>query len=79
MTTRWPGDIVGHPDAARLKIAGPSAAAWAWGVNGVFSVLAPIGSVALSMTWGVNALLLAAVPVYLVAALALPDAPSPPA
>lgn len=63
----------------RLKIAGPSAAAWAWGVNGVFSVLAPIGSVALSMTWGVNALLLAAVPVYLVAALALPEAPSPPA
>jgi spermidine synthase len=63
----------------RLKIAGPSAAAWAWGVNGVFSVLAPIGSVAFSMTWGVNALLLAALPVYLVAALALPDAPSPPA
>jgi hypothetical protein len=31
------------------------------------------------MTWGVNALLLAALPVYLVAALALPDAPSPPA
>jgi spermidine synthase len=63
----------------RLKMAGPSAAAWAWGVNGVFSVLAPIGSVALSMTWGVNALLLAALPVYLVAAFALPDAPSPPA
>lgn len=64
----------------RLKIAGPSAAAWAWGVNGIFSVLAPIGSVALSMTWGINALLLAALPVYLMAALALPDTvPSPPA
>jgi spermidine synthase len=58
----------------QLKMAGPSAAAWAWGVNGVFSVLAPIASVALSMTWGINALLLAAVPVYLVAALAMPDA-----
>ena len=57
----------------RLKAGGPSAAAWAWGVNGMFSVLAPIASIALSMTWGINALLLAAVPVYLVAALVLPE------
>jgi spermidine synthase len=56
----------------RLKTGGPSAAAWAWGVNGMFSVLAPIASVALSMTWGINALLLAALPVYLVAVFALP-------
>ena len=45
---------------------------WAWGVNGVFSVLAPVLSVAFSITWGMRALLLAAVPIYLVAALSYP-------
>jgi len=48
---------------------------WAWGVNGIFSVLGPILSVAFSMTWGINALLLSAVPVYLLAGLALPESP----
>jgi hypothetical protein len=31
----------------------------------VFSVLAPVLSVAFSMTWGITALLLGAVPIYL--------------
>jgi hypothetical protein len=52
---------------ARLKAIAPDFTPWAWGVNGVFSVLAPIVSVAVSMTWGMNALLLAAIPVYLAA------------
>ena len=45
---------------------------WAWGVNGIFSVVAPILSVAMSMTYGTGALLLAAIPVYLLATLLLP-------
>jgi spermidine synthase len=57
----------------RLKHEAPSLVPWAWGVNGVFSVLAPVLSVAFSMTWGIGALLLASVPVYLAAGLALPS------
>jgi spermidine synthase len=57
----------------RLKVESPAMAPWAWGVNGIFSVLAPILSVALSMAWGIGALFLAAIPVYLVAGFALPD------
>ncbi|HXB55242.1 MAG TPA: hypothetical protein VN461_10690, partial [Vicinamibacteria bacterium] len=49
---------------------------WAWGVNGTFSVLAPVLAVALSMTWGVSALLLSAVPVYLVVGWSLPPEPT---
>jgi len=51
---------------------------WAWGINGIFSVAAPVLSVAVSMTWGINALLLSAIPFYLVAGLALPEAASHP-
>jgi len=58
----------------RLKTRAPGYAPWAWGINGVFSVLAPVISVGFSMTWGINALLLAAIPVYLVAGFAFPDA-----
>ena len=50
---------------------------WAWGVNGVFSVLGPVLAVAFSITWGMQALLLAAVVVYLAATLAYPEAPRP--
>jgi hypothetical protein len=61
----------------RLKAHARDHAPWAWGVNGTFSVLAPILSVALSMTFGINALLLAALPVYVLGTLALPSAPDP--
>ena len=57
----------------RLKAVAPAFVPWAWGINGIFSVLAPVLSVALSVTWGINALLLAALPFYLVAGLSLPD------
>jgi hypothetical protein len=36
--------------------------------------MAPLISVAISMTWGINALLLTAVPIYVLAAVALPQA-----
>jgi spermidine synthase len=69
----------------RLKADAPALVPWAWGLNGIFSVLAPVLAVAFSVTWGIEALLLAAVPVYLAAALALPGpassspTPRPPA
>ncbi|MGH7259367.1 MAG: hypothetical protein ACREI9_01645 [Nitrospiraceae bacterium] len=46
---------------------------WAWGINGIFSVLGPVVSVALSITWGINALLLSAIPIYLAVGFALPE------
>jgi spermidine synthase len=59
----------------RLKAEAPALVPWAWGINGIFSVLAPVFAVGFSVTWGIEALLLAAIPVYLVAGWALP-APS---
>ncbi|MGD8896596.1 MAG: hypothetical protein PVJ73_11230, partial [Acidobacteriota bacterium] len=59
----------------RLKVDGPALVPWAWGINGVFSVLAPVLAVAVSATWGMSALLLATIPVYLVAGWALPSPP----
>jgi spermidine synthase len=58
----------------RMKGSAASFAPWAWGVNGIFSVVAPIVSVGISMTFGTDALLLSAVPVYLLAVLLLPPA-----
>jgi hypothetical protein len=60
----------------RLKAASPAFAPWAWGINGMFSVVGPILGVAISTTWGMGALMLAAIPVYLLAAASLPD-PAP--
>jgi hypothetical protein len=56
----------------RLKAVSPDLAPWAWGVNGIFSVLTPIVAVGISMTFGISALLLSAIPVYLLAGLVLP-------
>ena len=50
---------------------------WAWGINGIFSVMAPVASVAWSMTWGINALLLSALPVYLLVGWSLPTGSRP--
>jgi spermidine synthase len=55
----------------RLKREASPFVPWAWGINGIFSVVAPLLSVAVSMTWGIGALLLGAVPFYLVAGLVL--------
>jgi len=59
----------------RLKRDAAPFAPWAWGINGVFSVVAPLLSVAVSMGLGITALLLGALPFYLVAGLVLPDPP----
>jgi hypothetical protein len=53
----------------RLKRSSPDWVPWAWGVNGMASVVAPPLSVAVSMTAGISTLLLAALPVYLLAGL----------
>jgi hypothetical protein len=57
-----------------IKKSAPEFGPWAWGLNGIFSVMAPVLSVGISTTYGINALLLAAVPVYLLAAASLPAA-----
>ncbi|HTQ31832.1 MAG TPA: hypothetical protein VMI53_11540, partial [Opitutaceae bacterium] len=57
----------------RLKADAPDFAPWAWGVNGIFSVLAPILSIGFSMTWGFNALLLSAVPIYIAVSWCFPS------
>jgi hypothetical protein len=62
----------------RLKTGDSPFAPWAWGINGIFSVVGPILSVAISTTFGMGALLLSAIPVYLAAAWALPAVSSPP-
>jgi spermidine synthase len=57
-----------------LKTSAPAFVPWAWGLNGIASVLGPVVAVAVSMTWGIDALLLAAVPLYLIAGVLRPDA-----
>jgi hypothetical protein len=57
---------------ALLKATSPAFVPWAWGVNGIFSVLAPVLGVAVSVTFGADLLLLAAVPVYLTTGLLAP-------
>jgi spermidine synthase len=49
----------------RLKEDAPAFVPWAWGINGIFSVLAPVLAIAVSMSLGISALLLSALPVYL--------------
>ncbi len=56
----------------RLKPAASGFIPWAWGINGVFSVIAPIIAIAVSMTWGINVLLISAIPFYIVAGYAYP-------
>jgi spermidine synthase len=63
----------------RLKAEAPALVPWAWGLNGIFSVLAPVFAIGFSVTWGIEALLLAAIPVYLVAGWALPPPAASPA
>jgi hypothetical protein len=55
-----------------LKPAASEFIPWAWGINGVFSVIAPIIAIAVSMTWGINILLISAIPFYIIAGYAYP-------
>lgn len=59
----------------QLKQVAPAFVPWAWGINGVVSVLAPVLAVAVSVTFGISALLLAAIPVYLIVGWSLQLAP----
>ena len=61
----------------RLKAEGASFAPWAWGINGIFSVMAPVAAVGFSITWGINALLLASIPIYLAVGFAFPSEAPP--
>jgi spermidine synthase len=61
----------------RLKGDAARFVPWGWGINGIFSVLAPVAAIGFSITWGINALLLAALVVYLGVGLAFPDEPAP--
>jgi spermidine synthase len=56
----------------RLKDGAAAFAPWAWGINGIFSVMAPVAAVSLSITWGINALLLSSIPVYMAVGWAFP-------
>lgn len=53
----------------RLKRGSQAYVPWAWGVNGIFSVVAPVLCVAFSMSWGIDALLATAIPIYLLVGL----------
>jgi hypothetical protein len=55
----------------RLKAEDPSFIPWAWGINGMFSVVAPVLSVAVSMTFGISVLLVCAPLFYMLAGAAL--------
>ena len=61
----------------RLKLEAPAFVPWAWGLNGVFSVLAPVLAIAVSITWGISVLMLCVLPVYLAVGWSWPRAEGP--
>ena len=58
----------------RLKARAPSFVPWAWGLNGIASVIAPVLSVGLAIGYGNTLLLVVALPLYLLAGVCLPRA-----
>jgi hypothetical protein len=56
-----------------MKQQSPHLVPWAWGVNGIFSVMAPLIAVAIATTFGITALLLTSVPIYLMVAFSFPE------
>ena len=59
----------------QLKKTFPKYVPWGWGINGIFSVIAPIAAMAVSVTFGINFLLLSSVPFYLTAGYLLSQKP----
>ncbi|MEK7483052.1 MAG: hypothetical protein AABZ60_01840, partial [Planctomycetota bacterium] len=57
----------------RLKEISESYVPWAWGINGIFSVLAPILCIGISISWGISALFISAIPLYLLAGFCFPE------
>jgi spermidine synthase len=58
----------------RLKAVRPELAPWAWGLNGIFSVIAPILAVGISITWGITLLLVSSLLLYLAVGWIMPPA-----
>jgi spermidine synthase len=56
----------------RLKDRAAGYVPWAWGLNGIASVLAPIVSIGIAITLGNTFLLVASLPLYLLAGFLLP-------
>ena len=56
----------------RLKSVSATYVPWAWGLNGIASVLAPILSIGLAITFGNTFLVVIALPLYLLAGVLLP-------
>jgi spermidine synthase len=61
----------------RLKTEAPAFVPWAWGLNGIFSVLAPVLAIAVSISFGISALMLVSLPVYLAVGWSWPPSESP--
>lgn len=57
----------------RLKEIDASFVPWAWGVNGIFSVISPIICIGLSVTFGFSFVLFCSLPIYLAAGMIFPD------
>jgi hypothetical protein len=51
--------------------------AWAWAINGFFSVVASVGSTMLSMTYGFQAVFALSLGIYTVGVYALSRTPAP--
>ncbi len=69
-----PGALMGIPFPTGLRLLGqvePAMIPWAWAVNGVFSVLAPLLAVMIAMTAGFRVVLLIGAAAYLLAFLIL--------
>lgn len=69
-----PGTLMGIPFPVGLKLLGqaePALIPWAWAVNGVFSVLAPLLAVMIAMVAGFRGVLLLGAAAYLLAFLIL--------
>ncbi len=56
----------------QLKQSAPVYVPWAWGVNGIFSVLGPVVALGVSVSHGNSVLLAAAILIYLAAVLCWP-------
>jgi hypothetical protein len=56
----------------RLKQTASPYAPWAWGLNGIASVLAPLVSIGFAITYGNAFLVATALPLYLLAGVLLP-------
>ena len=62
----------------RLGLAGDEGRiAWAWGINGFASVLAPPLAIATAMTWGYSVVAVTAVLLYSAAAVVFGELPRP--